>query len=686
MSTTRAAERKAARIAEPAHFQPHIQGLRAIAVLLVVVYHFWPGRLSGGYIGVDIFFVISGYLITGQLARELHRSGRIALPAFWAKRARRLLPAALVVLIFATVATLVFLPLSGMVASLREILAATFYVENWALAASSVDYLAAGDETMVQHYWSLSLEEQFYIFWPLLLLGAVWLGAKYFAERKWTFLLAVVVGVSILSLVTSVVYTATNPAEAYFVTFTRIWEFGVGAILALLPRLRPRGAVFTNILGFGGVFVILACSYLYDASTPFPGYAALLPVLATAAVLVSDRREGWFDIGTALSGRPQRFVGDISYSLYLWHWPLIVIAPYVPWWGLSTAHRLALFAACFVLAWLTAKLVEDPARTWTYLTTRRPRTTYAWVVGSMALSVVLVAGVFAIQNPRYEAAATELAQITENPPECFGAAVSEGCANPELADVIIPSPGFGNADEPDRDECFVQLNGSEVVACEFGSSDTAAPRVALIGDSHAYQYIEAMIDLADTNGWALTTYLKGACPWTTADVSGPSAVFTDSCAQFRSNLADELDEAEPYDAIFTAGLAATPIVADDPVEAAAAGYAEAWTTQAGGAPVVTIVDNPDLLDDPNKCLRTSDAADCAVDRDDVLAETDPLALAAEQTGATLLDFTDTFCSADECAVVISGANVYRDQDHLTVTFAGTMAPYIGDALEAAISR
>ncbi|MEY2848906.1 MAG: hypothetical protein RI885_1571 [Actinomycetota bacterium] len=700
MSEPRAtATNQTAAASAPAHFEPHIQGLRAIAVLLVVVYHFYPGRLSGGYIGVDIFFVISGFLITGQLARELQRTGKVALPAFWAKRARRLLPAAITVLIFSTLATLFILPLSGLVASLREILASTFYVENWALAANAVDYLSSTDESLVQHYWSLSLEEQFYIVWPLLLLGAAWLGARLVASRRWAFLIGVVVAVTVVSLLVSITYTATNPSEAYFATFTRMWEFGVGAILALLPRLRPRGAVLTNVIGYGGLAVILACGYLFDAETPFPGSAALLPVLATAAVLVSGRREHPLDVGRVLSGRPQRFVGDISYSLYLWHWPLIVIAPYIPGWGLGTINRIALFVACFVLAWLTKRFIEDPARTWSRLTSRRPRVTYAWTIGAMALSTLLVAGVFVIQNPKYEAAAAELVRIAESPPECFGAAVSTGCENPELATSVIPSAGFGNADTPGHIECFVQLNDSVVNPCQFGSTDAAAPRIALIGDSHAYQYLEAMIGLAEERGWALTTYLKGACPWTTADVGGPSPAFTASCAAFRQELARELASEEPYDAIFTAALAATPITGAgsgsdsdaDRLTAGALGFADAWSDQAQGAPVITIVDNPDLDDDPNKCLRLNDAAECAVPRDDVLAERDPLALAAasavtDGTDVTLLDFTDTFCDADDCAVVIGGANVYRDQDHLTVTFAGTMRPFIGEAIEAALTR
>lgn len=685
MSETREARRAAARDGMPKHFEPHIQGLRAIAVLLVVVYHFWPGRLSGGYIGVDIFFVISGFLITGQLARELKRTGRIALPAFWAKRARRLLPASLLVLVFSTIATLFILPLSGLVSSLREILAATFYLENWSLAASSVDYLASSNESLVQHYWSLSLEEQFYIVWPLLLLGATWLGARYFARRQQAFLLAVVVGVGVLSLIVSIAYTATNPAEAYFVIFTRMWEFAVGGTLALLPALRPRGAFATNLLGYLGLIAVLGSGYLFNRETPFPGYLALIPVLGTAAMLVSGRRDRWYDIGSVLSGRPQRFLGDISYSVYLWHWPLIIIAPYVPGWGLGTINRLALFGFCFVLGWLTKKYLEDPARQWKYLTTRRPRVTYGFVVAAMAVTALLVGGTYVVQNPKYEAAAAQLRQIGEKPPACFGAAVSTGCSNPALARSVIPSAGFGNADKPGHIECFVQLNDSAVTTCHFGSKDAAAPRVALIGDSHAYQYLEAMIDLADRRGWALTTYLKGACPWTTATVGGPSPAFTDSCANYHANLKAQLASQPAYGAIFTAALAATPIVAADPVKAGSIGFEEAWSTQAKGAPIITMVDNPDLTSDPNKCLRLNSAADCTVARGEVLTKDDPLAMAARaSSNVTLLDLTSTYCDQKRCFVVIGGANVYRDQDHLTVTWAGTVGPFIGAAITAAL--
>jgi peptidoglycan/LPS O-acetylase OafA/YrhL len=674
--------------AEPSRFIPHVQGLRAIAVLAVVLYHFWPARFPGGYIGVDIFFVISGFLITSHLMRELTATGSVRLGQFWARRARRLLPASLLVLLFcALVAMSPYLtPTSALPNEVREILASTFYVENWFLALNSADYLNhSGDPTTVQHYWSLSLEEQFYVMWPLLMLLAAWVGVKWFRGSRRRAVIAVLAIVSVVSFVFCVIFTLTDPAPAYFVTFGRMWQFGVGAMVALVPLLRIRNALGSFVLGWGGIAVLVYVVFQFDGQTPFPGYMAALPTLGAAAIIAASNTGRWWYPTRVLAIRPAQFVGDISYSLYLWHWPLIIIAPSVPFWGLTIYHRVALLALCFVLAWLTKRFVEDPARGWKVLTSRPARVTLWSSLGAMIVVAGVTGAAWLVNAPAYNAGVQAIQELREDPPPCFGAAavLDSSCAGTDFGETVLPAPGFAGVDRPQDEQCFVQLTDARPVSCTFGSEDPDAPRVALIGDSHAYQLLTTFQRIAEEEGWQLVTWFKGACPWNTTPLATPGA-FGEACTQWRESVGAALADAD-LDAVFTAAIATTPFSSagyDSVHDAAVAGYVGAWDEVLDrGVPVITVVDNPVWETDPNKCLRTRALGDCDGVRSEVLVADDPLRdAAAQRDSVTLLDFTDVFCGADTCAPVVGGANVYRDQDHLTVTFADTLAPWYTAAI------
>lgn len=671
-----------------------MQGLRAIAVLAVVLYHFWPARFSGGYVGVDVFFVISGFLITAHLMRELTATGTVRLGQFWARRARRLLPASLLVLLFcALVAMSPYLtPISALPNEVREILASTFYVENWYLALNSADYLNhAGDPTTVQHYWSLSLEEQFYVMWPLIMLLAAWIAVKYFRGARRRAVIVALGLVTAASFVFCVIFTITNPAPAYFVTFGRMWQFGLGAMVALVPALRVRHAVGSFLLGWAGIVVLVIVIFRFDGQAPFPGYMAAIPTVAAAAVIAASNTERWWYPTRLLAIPPAQFVGNISYSLYLWHWPLIIIAPSVPFWGLTIYHRVALLLICFVLAWLTKRFVEDPARGWKVLTSRPARVTL-WSSLAAMLVVAGTAGIaWAVNAPAYTEGVRAIQELRGSPPDCFGAAVvlDDACAGTDFGDTILPAPGFAGVDRPTDEQCFVQLNDARPVSCEFGSDAADAPRVALIGDSHAYQLLSTFQRMADENGWHLTTYFKGACPWNTTPLSTPGA-FGAACTQWRAGVTSALADAD-LDAVFTAAIATTPYSSagyDSAHDAAVAGYQDAWSEVLDrGIPVITVVDNPVWETDPNKCLRTRAMSECDGPRSELLVADDPLRDAASGlTGVTLLDFTDVFCRAEVCTPVVGGANVYRDQDHLTVSFVDTLAPWYTAAITSALDQ
>lgn len=349
-------------------FRPELQGLRALAVGLVVIYHLWPERLSGGFVGVDVFFVISGFLITGHLYRELSNTGTIQLSKFWARRAMRLLPLALTVLAVSVVAMLIFVPQTVWEMNVRQMLGALFYVENWVLAADSVDYMAENNEpSMVQHYWSLSIEEQFYIVLPVVLLGAYFLFKRFRRNQSGrgidphNVFIGTLGALLLGSFIFSVVYTGHSAAQAYFVTPTRLWEFAAGGLLAMLPAATALPHRTRNLLGWAGVACIVVAAFTFSGDTAFPGYTALLPVIGALLFIRYGATQTATGVYWWASRLPALRVGDWSYAIYLWHWPLIIIAGY-QLDSFTWPMKLGVIVLTVVLAAASQRWIEDPFR------------------------------------------------------------------------------------------------------------------------------------------------------------------------------------------------------------------------------------------------------------------------------------------------------------------------------------
>ncbi|MEU5695461.1 acyltransferase [Actinosynnema sp. NPDC020468] len=367
----------------PAGYRTDVQALRAVAMVVVLLCHFWPALLIGGYVGLDVFFVISGFLITAQLDRELRRTGSIRLTRFYARRVRRLLPAATVVLLFCVVVTFLVLPPARWPGTAREVVASATYWENWVYAAHPVvDYL---ELSPVAHFWSLSIEEQFYVVLPLTLLVL-------FRLRRRAAQVTGIAVVGAVSLAYSAYYTHVSPYQAYFDTFARVWEFAVGALIALTGGKLVLGRLAAGLASATGLALVLLAAVAFDDRTPFPGVAALLPTAGAALVIVSGNRPGrqWH---TAVSAsRPVQFFGDITYSVYLWHWPLLLMAPFVlgvsVWDGsMGTGQRLGVLGVSVALGAVSKICVEDPGRTSTTLT-RRPKVTFAVGLGCTAVTLL----------------------------------------------------------------------------------------------------------------------------------------------------------------------------------------------------------------------------------------------------------------------------------------------------------
>lgn len=462
-----------------------IQLMRALAVGVVVIFHVWPLALPGGYVGVDVFFVISGHLIYSQLLREIERQGSINLLEFWSRRIKRLQPAALTVLFATAVGIFLWVPHSLWVQWLREIIASALQLQNWLLGLDSVDYLAAeNDPSPAQHYWSLSVEEQFYVGLPLLLIGLLGI-AKRYGPPLLRVLPAGLAAIAVCSFVFSVWQTSISPSIAYFSSATRAWEFALGALLVHVnARPEPLARNAVSALGLIGV---IGSAYLFSGETSFPGYAAAIPVVGTLMCLWAGPHSFLDSLGKT---RPIAVVGHYSYSIYLWHWPLIILSSYAVFhWPLyplveyagGDKQRVAVVIATLVLAKLTTDWIEDPIRFDSRLLGSNPRKRV--VLGSLLVSLMLLALLCALligmELKRERTVSLEAARIQslgiDALPDCFGAKAMDpsnvgGCANPSLEGILLPDLAQLKKDNANLEECWVKNDVAAQNFCSFGPS------------------------------------------------------------------------------------------------------------------------------------------------------------------------------------------------------------------------
>ena len=676
-----------------------------------MVYHAGLPFLPHGYLGVDVFFVISGYLITGLLLRELASTGRIAWPAFVARRARRLLPAAVLVLAVVAVATWLLIPgRRG-----REIggdnIGSALYVVNWVLAGRSVDYLAQDAlPSPVQHYWSLAIEEQFYVLWPvcLILLVAVLRRRRspLLAEGpgkgpRLRAVAAVLAVLSVPSFAYSVWHTITVPAQAYFVTTTRIWELGVGAGLAVwAARRHMRPVPYAAALGWAGLVAIVGTALWLPDAAGWPGAWALLPTLGTAAVILAGWGGAASDPRTApapggpgrlLAMAPLVWVGGLSYSLYLWHWPFAVFADEL--WPDGTGRAWAVLASA-VPAWLGYRLVERPLH-------HSPRLAHS-VRNSLALGVALsLAGVVAglplvTAPPVFQ---TLPASGVLPPLERLGAGVlgDTPSADPSLFAVedwgwLTPDPERAGEDRPsaDVDRCQVDERTSTPVRCEFGVSD-GKTTIALVGDSKAMQWLPALERAAPGRGWRIVTYGKSSCPFAEGKTELSRQHYA-SCDRWNDAVVEAL-AADPPDLVVTSTQARAAIRGEGVSRQALVDQlSRRWRSlQRAGVPVAVIGDNPSSPTELDGCMarHPRELTRCAFDRDEALALTGldaQRAAALVAQGVEVIDLTPWICPVARCPVAIGNVVIHRAGDHITATYARTLAPQIARQLEAVMAR
>lgn len=643
---------------------------------LVLLSHARLPIAEGGFIGVDVFYVISGFLITGLIVKEVRREGRLSLRGFYARRARRILPLATTVVVFVAIVSLFVFSIPRQVAIGGDIMASAFFVLNWHLIAQGVDYFAVkeGLVSPLQHYWTLSVEEQFYVVWPLLVVAVSSLFARNNRHLKRTLLL-VIVPLAAASLVYSIGYSESDPESAFLSTLARGWElaFGVIAALVLPKKISLPGPLSTLLAGFA-LIVILCCTYLLGSTDPFPGWLALFPVLATVALLVAGASDDDGPVSRLLSTAPFQYVGDISYSLYLWHWPFVVFA--IAIWGDIAPLWLALVTvASTVPAAISSHFIEQPLHRSRALTLRSRR---ALALGGACILVSVGVSL---------AVTTDRIQVDVIPADqARGAAVLNGGEFPIQAstDRIRPNPIYASYDRGHLfdDDCL--LIGDDTVSpdCAYGNPDSDTTVIAF-GDSHALEYFPALEAIAEMEDWRLVGLTRGNCPPSDVDVD-------EICNLFRSNSIERIRAERPDLVVIALATSLNvPIMVDGEsvTDQARAPYLRSGLVRtineikSSGAKVVVIGDQTlapftpadcvtENLDNLRSCIfMKKKKRGLAYDRD-----------AARQTGSTLIDPVPKLCRRKLCPSVIGDVVVYRDDYHLTATYATTLAPWIARML------
>lgn len=717
-------------------FRADIEGLRAVAVLAVVLYHAAVPGLPGGFVGVDVFFVVSGFLITGLLWREIVTAGTVRLAQFYGARARRLLPAGITVLVAVAVASAWWLPPLRARSVLGDGLASAVYAGNYRFALRGTDYLAADEPpSAFQHYWSLGVEEQFYLLWPALLIATASISrfAGVSLQRRGahqrgstgpavTPALLALIGIAVVSFAVSLHWTHTAPPWAFFSLPSRAWELAIGGLVALsVPVWRRLPSLLAAVAGWAGLAVILVGCLRLGASTPYPGTAALLPVLGTAVVIAAGCAQPRGGVGTALGLWPLRQLGRYSYSWYLWHWPVLVLAPVVAGHALGLGAALAAVTVSAGLAVVTTHAIEDPIR---FAAPLRCSPARSLLLGGGATAVGVAASLLVLLTVRVPvgsgapARALRLsmpaASTAPTPGSGSRTSLSRGPAQSPLQALttqvqaivaasaeteavpanLTPSLADASADKalPFRDGCLLTWTAVSQGTCASG--DTASSTtVALIGDSHATQWFPPLDQIARQQQWRLETLNKTTCPLLLGlPIRSPylGREYTE-CEHWQTKILGRIQAERP--ALVILGM--TRRYAQDFHFTM---YGPQWLNsltrtiaeiRSTGAAVLVLGPIPDPLSAVPTCLSVhlDSATACAPDRARAINAS---GIAAEQAataagGGYYADLTSLFCTASRCPVIIGNNLVYRDDNHLTTSYAQWLAPVVSAEISSAMA-
>jgi peptidoglycan/LPS O-acetylase OafA/YrhL len=709
----------------PKDFRPDIEGLRGFTLLAILGFHAEVPGVGGGFVGPDVFFIISGFVITGQLWREVSTTGTIKLRPFYGARARRLLPVSAAIGVVIVIASAILLPPLQARPAVGDGIACALYVGNYWFILRGVNYFATHvPPSPFQHFWTLGVEEQFYLLWPPMIIGMAWVIQRRARRRSCTPAtitrrpyLVLLTLITIVSFALSLVATYVVPAAAYFSLPTRAWDLSIGGLVALTAdrwrHLTPRAAAITGWAGLG--LLLLACNQLTSAAR-YPGTAALLPMLGTVLVLGAGCALPSLGCGRVLSWSPMRAIGRLSYSWYLWHWPFLVLAPAVLGHPLGLTGRLAMVLLSGGAGVLTLRLLENPLR---YAPSLRRSPLGSIAVGGIATVMAACVGVAILEwlpnSVGHGARVTPMTITAMLPPtganiETYDAATKQlfaqvqAALNASVGLKSVPSNLTPALSDTPTEKNALWFNGClrtpfqggqpKCVMGDAGSTTT----VALIGDSMSAMMIPAFQQVAEQRRWRFEPMGKGACSVIESPVSGlvrRAVEYVDHCEQWRSEIMARLHAEHPR-------LVVVSMWRGYGISESLSGlrsYDPAWLDgltrlvrdlRGTGAKVLVLGPIPDPHFLVPLCLSANldDVTACEIRRATSVNASGIAAESAATTagGGQYNDLTDLFCTTDLCPVIVGNTLAYMDETHTTLEYSRQLAPVMGALADRALAH
>jgi peptidoglycan/LPS O-acetylase OafA/YrhL len=664
--------------------------MRAIAVLAVALGHAGVPGLRGGFVGVDVFFVISGYLITGLLLHEAEKRGKVSIPGFYLRRARRILPAAALTLVATDVAAYYLLNFVRAKQAITDSVWASFFAANVRFARTGTDYFAQSQPpSPIQHYWSLAVEEQFYLVWPALLVLTLLAPRVWRRLRGDVALLAVITCVSGASLWWSIHETSASPQAAYFSTLTRAWELGLGAALAVAtPALARIAPLMRTALGWAGLAAVIGACTAYSSSTAYPGSAAVLPTLGAACLLVAGAGVlSRFSPGRLLAAPPLQYIGDRSYAFYLWHWPLLIIWEQHEGGSVSLITKLLLIAAAFGLSVVSYATVEDPIRR----TRWAPRfTMLLWPASIGMVAVTAVVATAAISGKDHFVAAANAAVVKAKPHgpivtaatlPAVAAAVRAARAGQAIPSALDPTPDkLLQAHYGYPAGCGASDGQTTSRICKLGDSG-GSKTIVMFGDSHIEEWMPPVLQIAAANHWTVIPLIKQGCTpprWIAAWGKA-------ECLPWFKWASGQLTKLHP--ALTLVGASIDGGLGKPAADTVKGEVKVAAIARKASKKVIVLNDPAQLARQPLDCITAAGATmrKCSTAPTDAqLTLRDQITSAVTATGATWLDDTGWFCSENVCPYIVGSTIVYLDTGHITQTYAVQLVPQLRAQLVKAL--